>query len=119
MKLVKLFIISLILFIPTCAYSKHLHPEKYYQNIWCSQNKGETEYRLADETRVDCLTDKYAIEFDFAQKWAESIGQALYYSYRTGKVPGIVLILEKPSDHKYYERIKPLCDKYGIILFKM
>ena len=119
MSLVKFILICIIFFIPAYAHSAHLHPEKYYQDIWCSQNNGVTEYRLADETRVDCLTDKYAIEFDFAQKWAESIGQALYYSYRTGKVPGVVLILEKPSDYKYYERIKPLCDKYGIMLFKM
>jgi len=115
----KYFITFILLLISNSAFAAHIHPEKYYQNMWCSANKGVTEYRLQDETRVDCLTDKYAIEFDFGSKWAESIGQSLYYSTVTGKTPGIVLILEKSSDIKYYERIKPLCDKLGIALFRM
>lgn len=36
------------------------------------------EYVLPDRTRVDCLTDEYAIEIEFAENWAESIGQAMY-----------------------------------------
>lgn len=43
------------------------------------------EYRLSDNTRVDCMTDTLAVEFDFANKWAECIGQALYYGKQTKK----------------------------------
>lgn len=48
--------------------------EKYYQTEMCQELGGEMEYLLFDKTRVDCLTDEYAIEVDFAKKWAEAIG---------------------------------------------
>jgi hypothetical protein len=60
---------------------------------------------MPDGTRCDCLTKDYAVEFDFGYKWAESIGQALYYSLQTGRKPGIVLILENPYDRKYWIRL--------------
>ncbi len=50
---------------------------------------------LPDKARVDCVTDTHAIEFDFAKKWGESIGQALYYATILNKQAGIVLIMEK------------------------
>jgi len=70
------------------------HPEKYYQQIWCDQHKGQTEVQLADRTRVDCLTDTHAVEFDWGKKWAEAIGQSLFYSLQTGKRAGVVLIID-------------------------
>ncbi|MBZ0218085.1 MAG: hypothetical protein K8F25_16130 [Fimbriimonadaceae bacterium] len=48
--------------------------------------------------RVDCLSATHAIEVDWADKWAESIGQALYYAYETGKEPGIVLVCKNPAE---------------------
>ena len=30
---------------------------------------GQIEYVLEDKTRVDCLTEDFAVEFDFASKW--------------------------------------------------
>jgi hypothetical protein len=76
-----------------------------------------TEYRLDDGTRVDCLTDQYAIEFDFGPKWAESIGQALYYAEMTGRQPGVVLILEQPGDDRYLNRLRRVADKYNISIW--
>ena len=93
--------------------------EAYYVNQWCTADFGRKEAVLWDMTRVDCLAKDYAIEFDFAKKWAESIGQSLHYSAMTGKKPGIVLIIEKEKDFVYYNRIKPLCEKYGITLWYM
>lgn len=69
---------------------------------------------MPDRTRVDCLTDTHAIEFDFGTKWAESIGQSLYYGLQTGKKPGVVLILEKPTDMKYWIRLNSAITHYGI-----
>lgn len=77
--------------------------EKDYVNLYCN---GIKEYILPDKTRIDCLTDEYAIEFDYAKKWAESIGQSLYYSKKTGKKPAVAIITSGPSDLKYIERIK-------------
>ena len=79
--------------------------EKYYQDMWCTLDVGETEYILPDKARVDCLTDTHAIEFDFADKWAESIGQARYYASETDRRAGVVLISEEGSkDMKYIQR---------------
>lgn len=77
--------------------------EKDYVNQYCD---GTVEYTLPDKTRVDCLTDEYAIEFDYAKKWAESIGQSLYYAKKTGKKPAVAIIISKESDKKYLQRIK-------------
>lgn len=77
------------------------------------------EVKLIDDTRIDCLTKTHAIEFDFAPKWAEAIGQSLHYSRMSGKIAGIVLIIEEKSDYKYYNKIKPLCEQYNITLWSM
>ncbi|MCR5265497.1 MAG: hypothetical protein K6E29_02755 [Cyanobacteria bacterium RUI128] len=74
-----------------------------YVNMYC---KGIIEYQLPDRTRVDCLTDEYAIEYDWAKKWAESIGQAMYYSKMTGKKPAVAIIIRDPYERIYIERIK-------------
>ena len=96
------------------AYAKHLHKEAEYQNVWCALHNGVTEYENKDFTRVDCLTATHAVEFDFAKKWAESIGQALYYSLMTGKRGMVVLILENPRREKvYYKRVKRLSKIYN------
>lgn len=115
----KFFASLLIILIGNSSFSEHSHPEKYYQTLWCKANKGIMEYKLKDETRVDCLTNNYAVEFDFAKKWAESIGQSLYYGKVTGRTPAIGLIIEKPGDLKYYYRILPLCNHYKIKVFKI
>lgn len=87
--------------------AKHLHPEKAYQVKWCSTRQGITEYRLNDKTRIDCLLPDMAVEFDFANKWAECIGQALYYGQRTNRTPACVLIMENPEkDQKYLRRLR-------------
>ncbi|MFC2073874.1 hypothetical protein ACFLR3_01340, partial [Campylobacterota bacterium] len=74
--------------------AKHLYKEKVYQEHFCNKFGGVTEYRLKDKTRVDCLLDEYAIEVDFASKWAESIGQSLYYASQTSRKAAVLLIME-------------------------
>jgi hypothetical protein len=114
MKITPAFILAATLFIATSALAAHVHKEKEYQNKWCARVGGVTEYRLDDGTRVDCLTNTYAIEFDFAPKWAESIGQALYYSQMTGKQPGVVLIMENEGDGRYLERLNTVAAEHNI-----
>ena len=97
--------LAVLLFAST-AHADRLHHEAVYQESWCAQNSGVTEYILPDKARVDCLTDDYAIEFDFADKWAEAIGQARYYANVTGREPGIVFIMEDAErDYKYLIRL--------------
>jgi hypothetical protein len=103
-----LIIFSLLL-LPVQA--KRLNPESYYQNLWCNEQKGQTEYELEDLTRVDCLLENKAVEFDFANKWAECIGQSLYYGVMTNRTPVCALIMEKESDIRYLKRIEKLKEK--------
>ncbi len=88
--------------------------ERAYQTHWCGREGGVMEYQLPDRTRVDCVTVEYAVEVDFAGKWAEAIGQAVYYSMMTDKKPGILLIMEEEKDARYLERLKTVTDSLGI-----
>ena len=107
----KVLLIIGILLIAAPASGKHLFPERHYQDLWCDQRGGQVEVRQEDGTRVDCLTKCYAVEHDFAVKWAESVGQSLYYAAMTGKRAGIVLIMENPEkDQKYLDRLKKLIE---------
>lgn len=95
--------------------AKHLNKEKVYQEHFCKQFGGVSEYRLKDKTRVDCLLNDYAIEVDFAQKWAESIGQSLYYASQTSRKAAVLLIMEDlQNDQKYLQRLKDVSQKHGI-----
>lgn len=95
-------------------YVKHQHNESSYQHAWCSSHRGIEEYKNNDYTRVDCLTDTHAVEFDFANKWAESIGQAEHYAYKTGKKGMVVLILEDPKNEMiYYKRVENIGKIHG------
>ncbi|WP_422079248.1 hypothetical protein [Sulfurimonas sp.] len=108
----KLAILLVFMFISIEA--KHLHKEKYYQQIFCKEMRGIQEYRLKDKSRVDCLTAEYAIEVDFANKWAEAVGQSLFYSIMTGKKAGIYLIIEQKKEEKYFHRLNKVAKKFNI-----
>jgi len=103
-----------IILAATSSYAAHLHPEKYYQEKWCSENKGQAEVVLPDKTRADCITSTHAVEHDFGPKWAEAIGQSLYYSLQTGKRAGIALILETPADRKYWIRLNSTIEHFKL-----
>lgn len=89
------------------AYAKRQNPERAYQAHWCNARGGIMEYKLNDKTRIDCLLPTMAVEFDFANKWAECIGQALYYGQKTNRTPACVLIMENgEKDVKYLRRLR-------------
>lgn len=73
---------------------------------WCP---GEVEVPLEEpfgpSTRVDCIHNGVAWEADWGHKWAEAIGQALYYAERTELRPGVLLILKDANDVRYLARL--------------
>ena len=104
----------------TPADAKHLYKEADYQQSWCNYHKGQIEVELADFTRCDCVTKDNAIEFDFSNKWAESVGQSLHYGLNLHKRAGIVLIMENPERDQYYlQRVIKLAKKYKIDVWTM
>ena len=87
--------------------------EQDWQTAWC-EGKDRIEYRLNDGSRIDCLTDNYAIEIDFGRKWAEAIGQSLYYGAMSGRQPGIVLIIQAPEECRFFNRLQTTIQKSGL-----
>lgn len=76
--------------------------------------EGIIEQVLPSGTRVDCLTNTHAYEYDFSHKWAEAIGQALYYSLKTGKKAGIRLICKGNRCAAHAQRIDEVTAKYQL-----
>jgi len=110
----RFLIVLFLILIPEHGFSKTIHRERTYQESWCNRAGGLTEVTLSDRSRVDCLTDTYAVEMDFAGKWAEAVGQALFYASMTGKRPAIVLIMEKKGDSRYLKRLYLTIEKWGL-----
>ena len=88
--------------------------ERYYQEKLAREIGGQVEVVMRDGTRCDILTSSYAIEVDFAKKWAEAIGQSLHYALHTRKRPGVALIVLSPSDNKYVERVRKISARYRL-----
>ena len=114
-----ILLILILVSLPAIA-TQRIYSEKTYQTQWCKAHNGTMEYKLSDNTRVDCLTDTLAVEFDFANKWAECIGQSQYYSLKTNKQAACVLIMERgEKDLKYLNRLCKVAYKKGIRTFTM
>ena len=90
--------------------------ERDYQVPFCKALDGQIEYVIEDRTRIDCLTDIYAIEVDYAKKHHEAVGQALYYSIITGRKPAVALIVGI-NDNRFLKRLKVVAKKVGIKVF--
>ena len=111
---------ALVLLLLFTGCTKKKHHEKYYQTQLCNELDGVMEQRLLDRTRVDCLTGEYAIEVDFAKKWAEAVGQSLHYALMTEKKPAIGLIVrDSKKDERRMKRLRVLAEKYHIEVFEI
>lgn len=97
------------------AFSLGSKYEKDYQREWC---KGEIEVVLADRSRVDCMTATHAIEIDWCNKWAEGVGQSLYYARVTGKKPGLALICSLKNIERYVERVRLAAPEIDIFIIE-
>jgi hypothetical protein len=87
--------------------------DAYYVNLIAQNLGGKTEVFL-DGGRADVVTETYAIEVEFAKKWKESVGQALFYAQRTNKKAGIVLVMQSLADSKYGIMLQSTLDYMGL-----
>lgn len=104
----QLIIGNLIIIIVLCI-SSFKQNERYFEKLASYNLHGIEQVRLKDNTIVDIVTDTFAIEVDFVNKWYESIGQSEYYALQLNKKPGIVIIIRNPSELKELNRITYLC----------
>lgn len=115
-RVVLITFLILIVSSSTCS-AKHTYLEKEYQKKWCAENNGISEVVLDSGDRVDCVTDKQAVEVEFAKKFYEAIGQSLFYSIKLNKEPAILLILETKKDNKYLQKLNVVADKFFIKVY--
>lgn len=90
--------------------------EAYYRDAWAGKHGGKTEVRMADGTRCDVVTATHAVEVEWAHKWAEGIGQSLWYSFQTNKKAGLVLILRNDKDREHVMRVRSLVRAKGLAI---
>lgn len=79
--------------------------EAFWQQRYCEGM--DLERHLPSGGFVDCLSDEHAIEVDWADGWAGSVGQSLYYAAETGRKPGIILLCESSE-----AEVEGLCRSY-------
>ena len=110
-KLMLLLILSILSF---SSYA--IENEAYYSEKFCNEMSGQSEYVLKDLSRVDCLTDTHAFEVDWAEgmKIYEAIGQSLYYSSETGKLPGILLLIRKENSEKHIRKVREVIKAFDL-----
>jgi len=108
----KLSLILIILSFSSFAIEK----EAFYSNKFCSEMSGKSEHVLKDLSRVDCLTDTHAYEFDWADgmKVYEAKGQSLYYASETGKEPGIYLLIRKKNSEKHIRKVRRVIETFNL-----
>jgi len=105
--MLKLIVAALLLIflVPKIDAQARIHYEKEYAKSIQGELGGALEVRLPDGSRADLITDYVAYEIDFASKWKESIGQALWYAMQSNKRAGVILIRETKSDFKYVQQL--------------
>ena len=113
----KKFLLLLLVFVTSTANATR--NEDYFTKQWCYQMNplgevGKVQVRMGDGSWADCITQDYAIEFDWGNKFKEGIGQSLNYSYETGKRPGVVLLLKKESDEKHWRQMQNIILKFNL-----
>ena len=107
-------LLLLLLLFPTFAFAS----ERTEVDRIAPSYHADVEVVQWDGTRIDMLTKTEAIEVDYAPKWAEAIGQSLYYAQVSDRKPAIVLLVRNvKKDAKYIYRCQTVCAKFGIKLY--
>jgi hypothetical protein len=114
----KLLLIIVFLMSGICSQAQLLkQKEVYYETLFAKEIGGKTEIVLSDLARVDIVTDTFAIEIDFADKWAESIGQSLYYAEELNKKPGVLLLINGIAEDRYVKRLLKVAGEQNITVW--
>ena len=95
-------------------YAEATHPERWYAERAAAEYNGILELRMPDGTRCDIVTERHAIEVEFAPKWKEAIGQSLHYAAQTDRIAGILLILVEPNEERYLESLREVIAHYSL-----
>ena len=108
----KLVCVFLLIAVPLLA--GRINPESFYQRQYAAKVGGEVEVTAPDGARCDILTAVYAIEADFGDHWAQSLGQSLNYGFQLNRKPAILLIMEHKEDERSYIRLGSIIEHYKL-----
>ena len=108
------YMLPLLFLVIVLPLTGRIQSERAYQEWFAAKHGGKMEVVMKDGTRCDVVTATHAIEVDFGEKWAESIGQSLNYALQANKRAGIVLIMESQSDYRYYLRLNTIIKSHGL-----
>lgn len=77
---------------------------------------GVAEHRCFDGSRVDVLTDQFAVEVEWVSKWEQAIGQAALYAELTGREPAVLVLYRDMSDAEQEDGLRCVvaCRRLGI-----
>lgn len=97
------------------AAAQTVLPEAKVQECICADK--ETEVTMPSGGRADCTDATHVIEIDRSSKWAEALGQSLYYGEQTGLKPRIVLFCDTMNEtvclgHRF--RLEGTIAKYNL-----
>lgn len=90
--------------------------EAYYRDLLAIEVGGKVEQQMGDGTRCDIITDTHAIEVDWASKWKEGIGQALWYGFQSNRPAKLALIVRNQRDRVHVLRCRSLIEHNGLAL---
>ena len=110
----KLFLLIILFILSFSAYA--IEKEEFYSNKFCEELSGQSQFKLKDLSRVDCLTETHAFEVDWADgmKVYEAIGQSLYYASQTDKKPGILLLIRKDNSKKHIRKVQEVISAFNL-----
>lgn len=94
------------------------HKESFYQQKFSEYINGKRE-RSIPLGRIDVETSNVVFEVEFLNKFKEAIGQSKWYSWQTGKRPGIVFVVRKDQVEKCKQVLDMITNKSGIVVFVM
>ena len=116
MKKILLLLFVLLLFTSNTCSNRKIH----FKNVFNKYINGKQNVPLDDyKNIVDIVSDTFAIDVEFAPRWAMSIGHSLYGATKLNKKPAILLITYKGYDGKYIDILMPIANKYNITVWVM
>lgn len=116
MKPLHLLLIFYFLILAFPSYASQLHDEANYRDAWC---KGDTGVRLPNGSQADCVTKEYVVEVEFASRCNEALSKVESLAKQFRKKPGILVIIEKPSDWSSYKKLIPIAQKHNVELWSI
>lgn len=105
--------------VPPSDIAGGVHNEVEQTRRLAAKYSAKTEVMLEDRTRCDLVNNEYAIEVEYPKKWAESIGQSLYYALQLHRKPAVLyLISDAEKEQRYLRRANLVAAQYGIQVYQ-